>query len=95
MLLVKGVICVTVVHDLQDSVREVGSHRVRERSLFMGLVQIGGGGINFSATKLRGGAKFQCKPSEGGGKISVHGFRGGAHFECAVVEGGGANFECA
>ena len=48
----------------------------RERSLFMGggPVQIGGG-INFSASKLRGG----------GGKISVQAFRGGAKFQCTDI----------
>ena len=35
-----------------------------------GAVQMGA--INFSARKLRVGAKLQCKPFEGGGKISVH-----------------------
>ena len=29
-------------------------------------------GIDFSASKLRRGAKFQCKRLEGGGKIAVH-----------------------
>ncbi len=52
-----------------------------------------GGGINFSASKLRGG-KISVHPFRGG-EISVHSFRGGSNFECAVVEGGGANFECA
>ncbi len=49
---------------------------IREWSLFMGgggPVQIGGGGINFSASKLRGG------------KISVQAFRGGASFQCTDI----------
>ena len=50
---------------------------LRERSLFMGgggPVQIGGG-INFSASKLRGG------------KISVQAFRGGQNFSAQTFEG--------
>ena len=50
--------------------------RFRERSLFMGggAVQIRGGGINFSASKLKGG-KFSVQALEGGG----------AKFQCTDI----------
>ncbi len=61
-----------------------------------------GGGKNFSASKLRGGAKFQCQHLEGGpntprggGGISVHGFRGGGGQNRIVWSLRGANFYCA
>ena len=67
------------------------------------------GGIHFSASKVRGGAKFQCKPLEGG--HSAQTFEGQPevieilletpprwhatrHTSFIHHEGGGAKFQC-